>query len=586
MTKRLAIIHKDRCNPESCGVYKCIKYCPINRKGENCIYKAEGQKAGIDEPLCIGCGICSNTCPFNAIDIINLPQALEKDPIHRYGKNMFELFSLPIPIFGKTVGTLGINGIGKSTAFKILAGILNPNLGNLEKDASTEEIIDRFKGTEAHLFFEKVNKGEIKVSYKPQNVDLIPKTTKGKVRQLLEKVDEQNKLNEIAEKLELTKFLDHNIKDISGGELQRVAIAATLLKKANLYIFDEPTSYLDIKQRLKITNILRELPDDNTSVLVIEHDLVALDYMTDLIHIMYGKQACFGVAAHPRATKEAINTFLEGFLKEENVRFRDSEIKFEIKPPDTKKHIHKLTSWPELTKKFEAFTLKTDPGEVYRGEVVGILGENGIGKTTFVKLLAGVIKPDSGEIDTEVTVSYKPQYLESDSDEVVASMLGDKYEKHKNDVMDPLSIEPLLTKPLNTLSGGELQRVSIAKALSQDTHLILLDEPSAYLDIEMRLLLSKIIANIAYAHNKTILVVDHDILFLDYISDRLLVFSGEPAKNGIVQGPFAMEKGMNSLLKDVNITLRRDSLSGRPRINKPDSVKDQEQKKSGKYYYA
>ena len=583
---RIAVIQKERCNPLGCGNHLCIRLCPVNRAGKECIIKGDDNKPRINEELCTGCGICVTRCPYDAISIINLPEELTEKPIHQYGENGFHLYNLPTPIFGKVVGILGKNGIGKSTAIKILAGVLEPNLGDLEKKrVDYKELIEFFKGTEAQKFFEKVRDKEIKISYKLQQVDLIPKLMKGKVRTLLKKVDEKNQLDNIAKELEIENILDNDITEISGGELQRVAIAAAVLKKANLYIFDELTSYLDIKQRLKIAKFIKSLADENTAVLVVEHDLIALDYIADLIHIMYGKEGCYGIVSQPRATKAGINTYLEGYLKEENIRFRDYKIKFEIKPPAKKIKENMLISWPNLKKKLGSFNLEVEPGEINKHEIVGILGENGIGKTTFVKILAGELKADEGEIDTKTKVSYKPQYLDASSNELVANVLRKAIQKYTNQIINPLDIKPLLTRKISELSGGELQRVAIALCLSQDYNLALLDEPSAYLDVEQRLIVSKIINNIMEERGTSAFVVDHDLLFIDYLSNRLLVFGGEQAKHGVANGPFSMEEGMNSLLKEVDISLRREEISGRPRINKPGSVKDRQQKKSGKYYY-
>ncbi|MBT4540362.1 ribosome biogenesis/translation initiation ATPase RLI [Candidatus Woesearchaeota archaeon] len=588
---RIAVIKRDKCNPHECGDFLCKRVCPVNRQGQDCIVTALTEhKAKINEELCIGCGICTIKCPFKAIDIINLPESLKEDPINRFGENGFALYSLPTPVMGKVVGIIGRNGIGKSTAIKILAGVLKPNLGKTKDgkniEASYDNIINFFKGTETQRFFEKVKAKEIVISYKPQNVDLIPKTTKGKVGQLLKKADQLGKIEEVIDIFELKHILDSDIKDISGGELQRVAIAATIIKKANLYVFDEPTSYLDIKQRLKVSKFIRGMADENTAVLVIEHDLIALDYMTDTIHIMYGKPGSYGVVALPRATKNSINTYLEGFLKDENIRFRDKKIVFDIKSPMEKKKGIELTKWPKLNKKLGKFKLEANEGTIMKKEIVGILGENGIGKTSFVKLLAGVGKPDNCKIEMDIKISYKPQYLNSESDELVMNVLADALKRHKNDVIKPLEILPLLEKQINQLSGGELQRVAIAEALARDCKLVLLDEPSAYLDVEQRLILSKIVSNLAYVRGISILVVDHDLLFLDYLSEKLMVFEGEPAINGVATGPFLMEEGMNKLLKEVKITMRRDEFSGRPRINKKNSVKDREQKNKGKYYYS
>ncbi|AJF61670.1 TPA: ribosome biogenesis/translation initiation ATPase RLI [Candidatus Woesearchaeota archaeon] len=583
MVKRIAVIDNNKL--KDMEKKKHIQsLCPVNRKGDECMY-FDGPKLLIDEALCIGCGICVNAAP-EAIKVINLPEALEKDPIHRYGENQFALYNLPIPVFGKVTGVLGVNGIGKSTAIKILAGVLKPNLGNIGMEADIRDIISYFKGSEAQLYFEKVRKGEIRTAYKPQHVDMIPKQFSGKVRELLEKVDEKKQLKGIAEKFELNKILEREVRHISGGELQRVAIAATFLKKANLYIFDEITSYLDIKQRIKVAGHIRELADEHTAVIVIEHDLIALDYMADMINIMYGSKGVFGVVSQLRPTKNAINTFLEGYLKEENVRFRDYKIKFQVRKPFGAVETATLVSWPDMEKKLGDFTLRAEAGEINTYEKVGVLGENGIGKTSFVRILSGEMRPDGKELDMKVKVSYKPQYLESGSDELVMVVLKDAVSKYETELIRPLEIKPLLLKKIKELSGGELQRVAIALCLSRDADLLLLDEPSAYLDVEQRLNVSKVISNVVEQRKISALVVDHDLLFLDYLSDRLLVFEGEPAVKGIAKGPFQMEQGMNSLLKHLDITMRRDEASSRPRINKLESVKDREQKGKGKYYYA
>ncbi len=584
---RIAVIQKEKCNPAGCGGYLCIRVCPVNKMGEECIIKGDDNKPRINEELCTGCGICPNRCPFDAISIINLPEELDKPPIHQYGENGFHLYSLPTPIFGKVVGIVGVNGIGKSTAIQILAGVLEPNLGKLDsKKTDYKELINYFKGAEAQVFFERVKDKKISISYKLQHVDLIPKKVKGKVKDLLKKVDEKKKLNEISKELEIENILGNDIEKISGGELQRVAIAATVLKKADLYIFDEPSSYLDIKQRLRIAGFIKSLADEKTSIIVVEHDLIVMDYMADLIHIMYGKEGCYGIVSQLKAAKAGINSYLEGYIKEDNVRFRDHRIKFETKPPVKKGKEHVLTEWPVMEKRLGRFRLEVTAGSINKHETVGIIGENGIGKTSFVKLLAGVEKPDMGEVDSKIVVSYKPQTLEADSDEMIVNVLHDAIKKHTKDIINPLGIKDLFMKKLNELSGGELQKVSIALALSKKCDLCLLDEPSAYLDVEQRLVVSKIIRNIAETKGISVLVVDHDLLFIDYLSDRLIVFEGEPAINGIEKGPFSMEDGMNSLLKDVGISLRRDEQSGRPRINKPGSVKDREQKSEGMYYYS
>jgi len=586
MKKRIAIIHKDKCHPDECGNYLCIKLCPINRTGSDCIVEGYDGKAAIDEMLCTGCGICPKRCPFGAIEIINLPETLNKSPIHRFGRNMFELYSLPTPLFGKVCGIVGKNGLGKSTAFKILSNLLKPNLGNWEEEVDFKDVLKYFKGTEMQKFLEKLRDNKVTVSYKPQQVDLIPKQFKGTVRELLEKLDLDNKLEKLSASLQLSNFLDTDISKISGGELQRVAIAAAVLKNANLYLFDEPTSYLDIKQRINVSHFISSLADNDTAPMVIEHDLIILDYMTDLVNIMYGSEGAFGVVSNVKPTREGINAFLEGYLKTENVRFRDGVIKFEKSQKPVLVKPVELVSWTELDKKLGNFKLQASAGSLNKNEIVGVLGENGIGKTSFVKMLAGLLKPDQGLINGSVKVSYKPQYLETDSDVTVVDFLKDAIARYFNQIIKQLDLEKLFTQKLSQLSGGQLQRVSIAYCLSQDAQLFLLDEPSAYLDVEQRLLISKVIKNIAEERGVSILVVDHDLMFIDYISDKLLVFSGAPSKQGLLEGPFSMEAGMNKFLAELDITLRRDVNSHRPRINKLGSVKDREQRNAGKWYYS
>lgn len=585
MRERIAVIDREKCHPQDCGNYLCAKLCPVNRTGSDCITPGSDGKARIDELLCTSCGICPKRCPFGAITIINLPAAIkEGESVHRYGQNLFELFSLPSPLPGKSVGMVGKNGIGKSTVVKILSGVIHPNLGRLGEEVPLTEVVRHFRGREIQTFFDQLQKGTATIAYKPQQVDFIPRQFSGTVRELLQSVDKEGTLLAVADQFSLRPLLDHFITTLSGGELQRVAIAATLLKDVSVYFFDEPTSYLDIKQRIHVAQQIHARAAQGPAVMTIDHDLIVLDYMTDLVTIMYGHEGVYGVASGVKANREGINAYIDGFLREENMRFRSHSLKFEKYVKQEVGRPVPLISWSAFQKRQGTFTLHGEPGQLNKSEVVGILGENGIGKTTFVKLLAGLDSLDTGTFDTKVRVAYKPQYLEVKNDQTVADFLPEVVEKYPHQVIVPLNIEPLYTKLLSQLSGGELQRVCVAKALGADADLLLLDEPSAYLDVEQRLIVAKVIRSVIEERGSTALVVDHDFMFLDTVADRAIVFLGEPAVSGEVNGPFSLVDGINVFLEHLGITMRRDEHSKRPRINKPGSVKDREQKASGKYY--
>lgn len=588
---RIAILKKDNCRGGRECPYMCQKYCPRVRTGDETIVVGEDGKPIISEQLCVGCGICVKKCDFDAISIVNLPEALDSAPVHQYGVNAFRLFRLPVPKKGNVVGLIGENGIGKSTAIKILSGSLIPNLSNFTEKGSWDNVLEHYAGTELFNYFEDLQTGNITVSYKPQYVTNLPKLYKKSLGELLEQTDETGRMKKYTDYFELKHLLDHTLDKLSGGELQRATIAAALSKDASVFFLDEPSSFLDIRQRLRIAKAIRELAAENKAVLLVEHDLVILDYLTDFIHLLYGKVGAFGVVSLLKNSRVGINTYLSGYLRDENVRFRDDAIKFEAKPPIESIERETLLSFETIKKTLGTFSLEVNAGEVFAGETIGILGPNGIGKTTFVKILAGVIDSDEGEASSNEKVSYKPQYLQTDSEKMVRDVLSEASDQfgtgwYSAEIIKPLQLEKLLLKQIKTLSGGELQRVAIGRALSQDARLFLLDEPSAYLDVEQRIIVGKVVRRIMEQKNATALIVDHDLLFLDYLSNRLMVFNGNSGVYGNAVGPMELRKGMNSFLKDTEITFRRDHESRRPRANKTNSRKDIEQKASGEYYYA
>ena len=583
---RIAIVHKDRCHAKKCGT-ECIVYCPRVRTGDETVILGEDGKAFISEELCVGCGICIKKCPFEAIDIVSLPEELEH-PTHRYGRNGFALYGLPVPIGGKVTGILGANGIGKSTAIRILSGQLRPNLGTFDSEIPWEEILKQYTGTELFDYLQTVARKGIRVATKPQYIDYIPKMFTGTTRDLLRTTDERGKLADLVPALRLDTIMDHQIGSLSGGELQRVAIAACLARSADFYFFDEITPFLDIYQRIAAAKLIRELALSHP-VVIVEHDLAILDMLADTVHIGYGKPAVFGIITRPKGVRVGINQYLDGYLAEENVRFRETQVVFEKRAHEKGSSRQDLAAIPVMTKRYESFGLSVNGGIIRCGEVLGVVGANGTGKSTFAKLLAGIEKPDSGSVETTLKVSYKPQYIKGDSTDTVEMFLRSITTKfdtshYQHEIVETLTLQPVLQAGLDTLSGGELQRVAIAACLSRDADLYVLDEPSAHLDVEQRVRVTRLIKHFAEGKEAGILVIDHDIYVIDMISERILVFEGEPGKNGVAAGPFDMRTGMNRFLKVLDVTFRRDQ-SGRPRINKPESFLDREQKAGGEYYY-
>ncbi len=593
MTHRVAVLDKELCQPKKCGL-ECIKYCPVNKSGADCIIlNEEIKKAQIDEDICNGCGICVKVCPFDAITIINLASELATDKVHQYGINSFRLYKLPTPRKGEVVGLLGRNGMGKSTVVNILSGNLKLNLGNYNEPPDWDDILKYYSGTELKSHFEKIKDNQIKASIKPQQVYNVAKAFDGTTKELLEKYDERGVSRDLVKELGLQNSLENHLKELSGGELQRLAVAVATSKEADFYFFDEPSSYNDVFQRTSVARVIHSLTKIGKSVMVVEHDLTLLDYLSDYVDVLYGEPAVYGIVSNILSTKVGINTFLDGYLANENVRFRDKKFTFDASSSTTEQFQQgeEIISYPLLEKKFPAFSVSIEPGKVRKGEVLGIMGANALGKTTMMKMIAGVEKPDSGEIDKKVKIAYKPQYLTSDVDVEVISVLDKANEIpimgsiEEEQIVEPLKIKKLYNKSVKNLSGGELQKVAVVSCLLQKADVYALDEPSAFMDVEDRIAIAKFIQKFVRSYGKSAIIIDHDLLLMDLISDSMVIFEGTSGVEGHATSPLSKTKAMNQFLKSLEITFRRDEKTLRPRVNKDASRLDKQQKDSGNYYY-
>ncbi|XP_013411645.1 ATP-binding cassette sub-family E member 1 [Lingula anatina] len=590
---RIAIVNSDRCKPKKCR-QECKKSCPVNRMGKLCIEVDPTVKiAFISEDLCIGCGICAKKCPFEAINIINLPSNLSSHTTHRYSANSFKLHRLPIPRPGEVLGLVGTNGIGKSTALKILAGKQKPNLGRFADPPDWTEILAHFRGSELQNYFTKILEDDIKAVMKPQYVDQIPKAVKGSVQFLLDKKDDLGVQDTVCTELDLLNVKDRNVEDLSGGELQRFAIAMVCIQKADIFMFDEPSSYLDVKQRLKAAIAIRNLLEANKFIIVVEHDLSVLDYLSDFICCLYGVPGAYGVVTLPFSVREGINVFLDGFVPTENLRFRETSLVFKVAETASEEEIKRMChySYGRMVKNMGNFQLTVESGDFTDSQIVVMLGENGTGKTTFIRMMAGSLKPDDGEMPPTMNVSYKPQKISPKSQGTVRMLLHNKirdsyvHPQFITDVMKPLQIDQLLDQEVQNLSGGELQRVALTLCLGKPADVYLIDEPSAYLDSEQRLHAAKVIKRFILHAKKTAFIVEHDFIMATYLADRVVMFDGEPSIKTRANTPQSLLNGMNKFLESLNITFRRDPNNFRPRINKLNSVKDSEQKKTGNFFF-
>ncbi len=592
---RVGVLEKERCKPDDCGI-PCYRFCPEVLNRRYAIKFVEGEKKPIIvEDVCTGCGICIKKCPFDAISIVNLPAELERDCSHRYGVNAFKLYRLPVAQKGTVTGLVGRNGTGKTTALKILSGEIVPNLGELEGPPDWHNIIRNYRGSILQDYFNRLSEKRLRIVHKPQYVDRIPGYLKGKVSDVLGRLGDGGRLKMLVELLQLEKIKTRRMSVLSGGELQRLAIAAAAARDSDVYIFDEPSSHLDVSQRLRAARAIRRLVEDDKTVLLAEHDLAMLDYLSDQVCVLYGEPGVYGIVSHVHGVRLGVNIYLDGFVPDENMRFRDEPIRFHARPPRDFAPVGSWQlEWPEMRKRFKQFSLTVSAGSAGVGEVVGILGPNGIGKTTFIKLLAGIEELDDG---TELawkglTVSYKPQYIAAKYQGTVESLFqsvaGSAYgtEAFANQFLASLGLTKLVDRNVQELSGGELQRVAIVTCLAKDSQVYLLDEPSAYLDVEERLAVAKAIRRTVEQKHAFGFVVEHDIVSQDFIADRLMIFDGKPGLEGHAGRPVPLRDGMNSFLSQMDMTFRRDPTSGRPRVNKTGSKLDREQKKIGEYYYA
>jgi ATP-binding cassette subfamily E protein 1 len=601
--KRIAIVNQDKCKPNS-AAYAYLKK-NSNICGRHCI-TIENKKVNISENSCMTCFNIAKRTPEDAVMVVKLPSNLTTDTTYQYGPNTFKLHGIPTPKPGTVLGLLGVNGIGKSTSIKILSGKLKPNFGIFGiNQPEWSDIITYYRGGDLQNYFTKLSKKNLVVAIKPQlDLTLVRRLGDNNVGDILYSSDQRNKKDYICDKLGLTHLLGHSVKMLSGGELQRVVIATTILKQADVYLFDECSSFLDVKQRLIVADVVRSLVDDaewtngsSKYVIVVEHDLAILDYMSDFVQCLYGVPGAYGVVSNKSTTSNGINQFLAGYLINENMRFRPYELSFRnnVSDCEVQHNTYNTTKYPSMEKVFThdngdlGFVLNVEGGEFRNKEIICLLGQNGCGKSTFIEMLAG----NMSESLKESGVSYKKQNTDiyKDFSGTVQDLLESTINKSLVDtffrliVLKSLNIEQLENLPVKSLSGGERQRVAITICLGTPAMIYLIDEPSADLDCEQRLIVARVIKRWIINHlGKSCFLIEHDFMMSSILADKIIVYEGVPGVKCMALSPIGVEEGFNRFLKQLNVTFRQKKANSRLRINKRNSILDRQQKQSGQYY--
>jgi ATP-binding cassette subfamily E protein 1 len=533
------------------------------------------------------CGICINKCFPGAVSVVNLPNPDTAGlQVHCYDENGFRYYGVPQINPGKVIGLLGVNGIGKSTILEILAGSQKPNGGNFnDPERGEQDFLSKLTIASFRYYLAELSAKNVSIGYKPQVFsELLTKTES--VERILSKNYKNGQFTEskVLDLMELNPILNRVPSQLSGGELQRLAIGIVLLQNADVYLIDEPCTFLDFRQRIKIAEVFRSLAESGKVVFIAEHDIAVLDFQSDLVYIFYGKPHQFGVMSKlAYSVKKGINNFLLGKLKDENIRIRGKEIIFQRVVKDRQWDGLPGIEYPAFTKTLGSFNLTAESGKIHYGEILCVLGENGLGKTTFAQHLTQILKT--------AKISYKPQFLHRKFSGTVRdflTMYSNTFigsNEYKLYILKPFSISHLLDKSFEGLSGGELQRCFLAGCLGKKADLYIIDEGSAFLDVEERLNATRVIRHIISKNNAACIAIEHDIQIAEALSDRIMLFEGKSGHIGNTVGPLTKRAGLNRFLKRIDVTFRRDPETGRARLNKKGSQLDRRQREIEAYYH-
>lgn len=444
---------------------------------------------------------------------------------------------------GECILLCGKSGCGKSTLLKIINGII-PEFYQGKITGSVEVAGMNPFETEIYKISEKVGS----VFQNPKTQFYTTNTTDEIAFALenygVEREKIRKKLKEVQETMHVSALMDRNIFALSGGEKQKIAIAAVYALNPEIFVFDEPSSSLDMDSMIELSKLMERLKEEGKTIIIAEHRLWYLKKIVDrAVYLENGK-----------ITKEYSMEEMQNLSEEERCRTGLRHTNFPGDSPtwkerskdyavkrDSSGNALELEIKDLLYKRKERTVFNIDRLGFERGKIVGIIGKNGIGKSTFAKVVCGLTRQTAGEIcknNKRLSASERRKnslllmqeinnqlFTDSVYDELrLTSEL--KEEEQFRMCMADMQMDQLKEKNPHSLSGGQKQRVVILSALLSKKKILFLDEPTSGLDYASMKIVAKNIKKFK-AEKKLILIISHDMEFLEEVCDRVLAFPSD-----------------------------------------------------------
>lgn len=537
---------------------------------------------------------------------------------------------------------VGINGAGKSTLLKIITGIEPADTGlvTLAKDKtlgylsqqqnlnSDNTIYDELLSVKHYILDMEAQLRRIENQMKSADDEAL--------ETLMKKYSDLNHEFELnngyAYKSEITGVLKGlgfaeedftlNVNTLSGGQKTRVALGRLLLSKPDIILLDEPTNHLDMKSISWLENYLLNY---SGAVLIVAHDRYFLDkIVSKIIELDNGNATVFSGNYTDYASKKAIlrNMQLKEYLNQQREIKHQEEVITKLKQFNREKSIKRAESREKMLNKMEfvdkpeilndKMDIKLEPNvisgndvltvdnltkgfdgtvlfdnicfQIKRGERVALIGSNGTGKTTILKLINGIIPADSGSIylGAKVNIGYYDQeHHVLDPDKTIFDEIRDAYPDLNNTQIRNTLAAFLFTnedvfKYIKDLSGGERGRVSLAKLMLSNANFLILDEPTNHLDITSK----EILENALNSYTGTVLFVSHDRYFINSTATRIIELANKTVVNYIGNYDYYLEKKDILGAKPITNNTSKSSSSAISKLNwQEEKVKQAQQKK-------